>query len=425
MRLTPNADAFIACYPDWHRDVAQMIANDRTQATFGVFGRWGSGKSSACIAIRQALIEISTKRERYIGIIEINLMDVQHNRISNKIATTITDLVGRKPGPKLDSETRKTLSSMIASFFSFGAALAMGSTGQSPMPAEVAVAGGAAVGGVAAAGINKLLDVYSDQQDANAKAAAEQIVEDDQLVIIFDDLDRCYPDRAIHFLATVGEFFHEIHPKLRCNLVIACDPEVLARHAAHVFGISLTEGLESITKYVHAPLNIPIGFVDKHREAISHAIPTSLKQRELVINIVCWLIGIIPIRELLASIPQFVIWFNRYHNEYKADAQGDPPKFSGILLLLSVVSINVPSFLRYLVKQGKDDNVASTLQYLFTGVKQQETAGGTMVLLRFGPNVVESIAQRPDIIHASKILGIQGAEQELVRVLRIVGVYAK
>lgn len=424
MRLLPNADAFIACYPDWHRDVAQLIADDQTQATFGVFGRWGSGKSSACIAIRQALIELSTQRERYIGIIEINLIDVQHNRISDKIAATITELVGRQPGPKLDTQTRKTLSSIIASFCSFGSALALASTGQAPMGAEVAVAGGAALGGVAAEGISKLLDLYSAGKDEKERAAAEQIVENDQLVIVFDDLDRCYPDRAIHFLATVGEFFHSIHPKLRCNLVIACDPEVLARHAAHVFGISLTEGLEAITKYIHAPINIPVGFVGSHRETINKSIPINLRQRELVLNTVCSVIGAVPIREILVSIPQFLLWAKRYHNGNQSDEQRVLQKILSMLLLFSLISTSIPSVLRYIIKE---DAYPIVLRHLFSG-KELHDDGANVVMQQFGQSVVDALTLRPDIIRASKLLGLPEMEfhsTELTKILRVIGVYAR
>ncbi len=43
MRLKSNGLAFSQCYPDWVSDVTDLILADQTEATFGVFGRWGSG----------------------------------------------------------------------------------------------------------------------------------------------------------------------------------------------------------------------------------------------------------------------------------------------------------------------------------------------------------------------------------------------
>ena len=46
----PNASWFTYCHPQWTYDLATLLRKPGLHRSFGLFGRWGAGKSSACEA---------------------------------------------------------------------------------------------------------------------------------------------------------------------------------------------------------------------------------------------------------------------------------------------------------------------------------------------------------------------------------------
>lgn len=422
MRLLPNPTSFVACYPGWAQDVAKMIANDKTQATFGIFGRWGSGKSSACLAIQQALNQLSTVPGRYIGVIPIDLMDVQRGAIREKVQKQTADrLLVDRQGPKFSQSTVKKIVTYAKSFIGISAA---GAASSYDVDGDVATYAAAEFSNSMAMCLEAGLNQYTVDEGGDI---AQDLVAGDKIVIFFDDIDRCYPDVAIQLLATIGEFFHTIAPELKWNLVLSCDPEILARHASHVFGISITEGLESISKYIHVPIHIPIGFTPKHNDAIKEAIPESTKGSEQALISISKVVGVLPIREVLAAIPQFLLWMTRFLDTSIGDKRTalDQRKCLDYFFLFSLVSIGVPAIIRYLIK---DPNLESMLTQLFTGVRKTGMEGNDLMLERFGRNVLDALALRPDLVRASAVLGLNGttgSSTELSTVLRIIGTYSR
>lgn len=416
MRLQPDAEAFIACYPDWHRDVAQLIANDKTQATFGIFGRWGSGKSSACAAIRKALVEISTKRERFIGIVELSLSDIQRGAIAERMNAEILDMIGRKKGPKMKKETTRRLASLFGALAGglFGGIL----NAKGGVEGEIAAQAGSAAGTAVSTEIENFLDPITQNGDAN------DLIDGDQIVFIFDDIDRCYPDKAIQLLAMAGEHFHQMEPGINFNAVISCDPEVLARHAVHVFGVSQVEGFEAISKYIHVPLLIPIGPVRAHVDSISRHIPTNVHGRRCVVRAVIECVGIVPVREILSALPQALLWYQKYYAlplppHYPTNVRETGDEFC-VFLFWSIVAVHIPAIVRFMIK---DPASVGLLQKLFKGMAHQVDEGHDMVRERFGSSVVESVRLRPDLGRIAKAIG-SFSEPEMTRFFSIIGSYS-
>lgn len=412
MRLQPDAEAFIACYPDWHRDVAQLIVNDKTQATFGIFGRWGSGKSSACAAIRKALVEISTERERFIGIVELSLSDIQRGAIAERMNAEILDMIGRKKGPKMKKETTRRLASLLGALAGglFGGIL----NAKGGVEGEIAAQAGSAAGTAVSTEIENFLDPITQNGDAN------DLIDGDQIVFIFDDIDRCYPDKAIQLLAMAGEYFHQMEPGINFNLVISCDPEVLARHAVHVFGVSQVEGFEAISKYIHVPLQIPIGAVRAHEDSISRYIPANVQGRIWVVNAVIDCVGIVPVREILSALPQALLWYQKYFALPSTTPGKETGKEFRFFLFWSIVAVHIPAIVRFMIK---DPASVGLLQKLFKGMAHQVDEGHDMVRERFGSSVVESVRLRPDLGRIAKAIG-SFSEPEMTRFFSIIGSYS-
>jgi len=66
MLLSPNATVFSTCYSEWLVDVAQFIVGAPSGLTVGLYGRWGSGKSSACKALITEIYKLSASQKAYV-----------------------------------------------------------------------------------------------------------------------------------------------------------------------------------------------------------------------------------------------------------------------------------------------------------------------------------------------------------------------
>jgi hypothetical protein len=349
-------------------------------------------------------------------------MDVQRGAIREKVQKQTADrLLVDRQGPKFSQSTVKKIVTYAKSFIGISAA---GAASSYDVDGDVATYAAAEFSNSMAVCLEAGLNRYATDEGADV---AQDLVAGDKIVIFFDDIDRCYPDVAIQLLASIGEFFYTIAPELKWNLVLSCDPEILARHASHVFGISITEGLESISKYIHVPIHIPIGFTPKHNEALKEAIPENAKGRAQALISISKVIGVLPIREVLAAIPQFLLWMTRFLDTSDVDKRPplDHQKCLDFFFLFSLVSIGVPAIIRYLIK---DPNLESMLTQLFTGVRKTGSEGNDLMLERFGRNVLDALALRPDLVRASAVLGLNGttgSSAELSTVLRIIGTYSR
>ena len=54
--LKPNPDSFRKSYPEWVERTAELIASSAEGTTFGIFGPWGSGKTSASMALKNSIL---------------------------------------------------------------------------------------------------------------------------------------------------------------------------------------------------------------------------------------------------------------------------------------------------------------------------------------------------------------------------------
>lgn len=259
-----------------------------------------SGKSSSCIAIKESLISISRDQERYIGIVDMNLFDFQQGSLIAKVNTDTRSMIGKEgKGPKISKEN----ASRIASFFAkIGNAITGAKATSGGADPEMAKALGEGAEAATKALVEKGLEPLTTEPSLSK--SIDNNIKNDQIIFFLDDLDRCYPDKAVSFLATAGELFSEGIPDVRINLVIACDPEVLARHAAHIFGISMPEGLEAVSKYIHVPLSLPIAPTSGHRQTLKNIIPLRHRENTAILSLLEKTVGIVPVRELLSAIPQ-------------------------------------------------------------------------------------------------------------------------
>lgn len=419
MRLKPDGKSFSVCYPDWAKDVASLIVSDTTEATVGIFGRWGSGKSSAIEAVISVMPEVSTSKEKYVECFEINCLDLQQKVLLEKIDTRIRALIGRKKnGPVLSANRAKTISQYMGSavargtqWFANQKGIDDGTAQQISKVTECVTTAGLE------AGLQPLTESGASLKDL------QTVVDQAHIVWFLDDLDRCYPDRAINFIAQAAEIFSSpLDAQIKSSLVIACDPEVLARHAAAVYGISMAEGLEAITKYIHVPISVPVMSTKRHRDTFAPYIPDKYRSVLGINSTIEVLVGILPARELLSALPQVFMWYDRalkiapQKNWFKIE-NGQNYELFRHFLVWSLISINLPVVMRYLIK---DPECVSTFGHLLT-ISPLQDQGQDRIVANFGDLAVETVRLRPDLCCAVRKLAVNGTSQLGRFSLRIVG----
>lgn len=387
MRLAPNSESFSSCYPAWVQGVSEIIFSDTTGATFGIFGRWGSGKSSALDSIVRAMGAISTQKEQYVECIDINCLDLQLSTLREKLDTRIRDLIGKsRRGPALSAAQAKSIGSFVGSIFSAGLKVFNVAHGMDPGTAATVAAASTSV---VASGAERALEPLA--QGAAALSDLQSIVKDARIIWCLDDLDRCTPNEAINFLAQAAEIFASpVDKQIVSTLVVACDPEVLARHAAAVYGVTMAEGLEAITKYIHVPIFIPTMNTANHSAAMINHIPIEYRGDVSFCNVINSLVGVLPLREILSALPQAFIWY-----KLTPEGQKKTSNSNGLFRLLlwwSLVSINLPTIMRAFLK---DPECLLLLNQLFQ-ITEMNGVTGNKLVSSFGDLAIETIRVRPD-----------------------------
>ena len=420
MRLKADGKSFSLCYPEWARDVANLIVSDTTEATLGIFGRWGSGKSSAIEAIIGIMPEVSTSLEQYVECFHISCLDLQQEILLEKLDARIHAVIGRKiNGPVLSPSRAKMVSQYVGSAVARGVQLF---SSQKGVDAETAKQISKVTESVTSAGVETALQPLT-KPDAPLKDL-ETVVDQAHVVWFLDDLDRCYPDRAIGFIAQAAEIFSSpLNSQIKSSLVIACDPEVLARHAAAVYGISLSEALEAITKYIHVPILVPVMVTKRHRETFTPYLPDKYRSLDGINSSIEGLIGIVPARELLSALPQTFLWYERAtriapKKQWYRLENGQNIELFKLFLGWSLISINLPVIMRYLIK---DPDSVSSFGHLLKNLPLRDGGGRDHVVSNFGDLAVETVRLRPDLCSAVTKLAVN-ADSSLGKFsLRVVG----
>ncbi len=356
----PNPKTFAECYPEWVQDVARLIVAADPGVTFGLYARWGSGKSSACGALERSIYDAAHEKARIAVVVTLNAYALRQSpRAAAEVALS-RELDISVTSKKSDGRQVKALFDVISRFLP-------------PAVSATGVPGSTA----ASAAISVLAQTGSGLAGQRSDAEASRLVEDldaDKVIVFIDDLDRCRPDEALHVLAQCVD---PVAARV-ANVLIACDPEVLASHAASAFGVSRVAGLEAISKYVNVPLYLPTGITKAHSAAYErHVAGASIEMRDRLVAAAVQATGIVPVREILAALPQATLWALRtaaLHGDADALALAHPIFYTALLAVIlpeivRVAQISPESFniLSELVRKAAETEKTKLGAYPFTG----------------------------------------------------------
>ncbi|MFF7312722.1 P-loop NTPase fold protein [Streptomyces sp. NPDC008137] len=243
-----NDDAF--GFMPYVRVLHEAVAEaDPLPLTVGVFGAWGTGKSSF-LSLWQGIFDEGKDRTIWFN-------PWKYDRKVEVWAALLHTILA-------EMEQEERLREKVGR-------LARAATWLS-MRAGLGTAASLATGGVInGTHVNEILDTFSQADSEEyrqvnafehdfADAVNEFVGPDGRLVVFVDDLDRCTPDAAVTVLESLKLFLGES----RCVFVLALDLDVVAAVATKKFGEALAgapgyaaAGMEYLDKIVQLPFFLP------------------------------------------------------------------------------------------------------------------------------------------------------------------------
>lgn len=395
MRLLPDGESFKACYSPWLEYVASLIVRSDEGTSFGIFGPWGSGKSSACTALAKQIHAAAADARKIFQCVTVDafrLSTLSPGRQEEELLTLLRReiLFEEAPHPPTGRRTAyRFIKNIISPLFAAG--------GQ---PAAAAALGVLASAADEEAGHRGLASSIPDSPEL------------DRIVLLLDDLDRCDPREAIAVMASISG----VAAYDKTNVIIACDPDVLAAHVAATCGISKTSGRDVLSKYVHVPLGLPMGRSPNHGKALTQAL-VAANCSDLLREAALDSIGFVPIREILGAVPQAQLWLEalqRIASNPQVVAQLAP-----VCLFLAIVGNVVPVALR--VASGSLKGMLALRHiflpdsreraFPFLGQESEDVLRGRTDLLQLGDRVLSS-AKEDHFQVLISMLATQGAAPE-------------
>jgi uncharacterized protein YjbI with pentapeptide repeats len=273
----PSKDA-----PDFRSyasQLAEFIVNSNPRFTVGIYGGWGTGKTTLMEMIRNEL------KQKYSDNVETVWFDSwRYEReefsamvpLLRTIILSIEDRLEKIRNSGGEDKKRQVLSNLKDAFTKVGSAIIRNTTPNIGLKAGEVIDAGATLD------IGKIIDDYKSdgsfikgqeriyfhkhisehldeelQKIRYGKAGKEKgnVVYDFRIVIFVDDLDRCTPERALELLESIKTFF-DIEGII---YVLGMDPSTIDPIIKTKYGeYSKIDGMNYLQKIVQLPFQIPV-----------------------------------------------------------------------------------------------------------------------------------------------------------------------
>jgi hypothetical protein len=382
--LKPNPDSFRKSYPEWVERTAELIASSAEGTTFGIFGPWGSGKTSASLALKNSILRAARAPLQPAATLAFSYVDcsslafASDIEISSAVESELRRSRVTKPSPAL----AKTL----FTFFK-----GVGDLGKIAAHDPLNKAGMAAVSTLAGAGL---------QIEAGQRKPPPDVAKNIEKAFVFlDDLDRCDADAAWSILRHARRAL----PETKTVYVIVCDPVVLGHHISNALGVSLAHGFQAVLKYIDVPIKIPTALTDEHSESVESRIVEELSEDWALAEVARDAIGSIPMRDVLAALPQASLWLSRWDTNLRPNGYGAENKLKPIaevVFVFALLNTCIPNAAQAL-GSGKREwlDFSSALNSICSGLTGPRKESTESALHRqFGPIAEQVIGGRMDLV---------------------------
>jgi hypothetical protein len=393
-QLKPDSEQFAAAYPDWVEQTSNLIAKAEEGTTFGIFGAWGSGKSSGSKALQYAVsraVRAPLQPKSSIAIVELDCAGLKSDQPTG-IPTQVHGELARSGIFERNPELEK----WVFDFFRKASGIA-----KVAMPDPLSKTAMLAIGALAEAGQKKV------EKERKRITRPEMPLRIESAFIFLDDLDRCDAAAAWAILRNARSAL----PTARTVSVIVCDPVVLGHHVAHVLGVPLAHGFQAVLKYIDVPLKIPTAYTPSHVQAVRDRIDSNVSEDWQLKEVACEAIGSIPMRDILAALPQACLWLGSHNSSNLRPSGYDQHRvkqelkwITEVVFFIALLHICMPNAAQVMTS-GKRDG--STFSFDFNSLAQgltgnKSNSNESAIQHRFGAIAQEIIAGRMDLVRYSR-----------------------
>gem|GEM_PF-305167 len=255
--------------------MSEFIINSSPRFTVGIYGDWGTGKTTLMQLIKNEL------KQNYSNNVETVWFDswrYEREKYSamvpllRTIILTINDKLEKVSNSAAQDKKKQVLSKLRTTFTKVGSAILRNTN------ANVGINAGEALGAGATFDIGKMIDDYKSDgsfimdeervyfhkhisehlNDEFHKIRYDEngrLIYDFRLIIFIDDLDRCTPERALEILESIKTFF-DIEGII---YVIGMDPSTIDPIIRTKYGEKMKiDGMDYLQKIVQLPFQIPV-----------------------------------------------------------------------------------------------------------------------------------------------------------------------
>jgi hypothetical protein len=361
------------------------MAHSVDGTVFGIFGPWGSGKTSAVKAMQPQVLRAARVPLQATDTLATAYVDC--SGLASAADFEVSNLIHGELAQSGIVKRSSALEKGIFSYFRRGLEIAK----------IAAVDPVSKVGMEVATSLAKTGERIADQRQRSAFSESAPSIE--KAFIFLDDLDRCDANVAW----TVLRLSRRALPKTKVVVAVVCDPVVLGHHISHVLGVPLASGFQAVLKYIDIPLRIPTAPRESHRASIRSRLEPKISEDWRLEEVAYEAIGSIPARDVLAALPQACIWLESW------DARLRPGKYSGldkiksiseVVLFFALLNICIPNVAQ-VVASGKRDwlEFSSSFRAISHGLMgPMKDSTQSAIEREFGDIAQEVAAARMDLV---------------------------
>lgn len=407
-RLDPDSQRFHKSHKAWVERTSKLIENSEPGTVFGLFGGWGTGKSSAAMAVSERLM---VGGNNFALRVETPALVISSKGIEEFVALQLKQIEScfEDGSEGKESWSVKYLVGRISNYLISLASLA---SKAGPEDFALPLSAGMTVAGVAglhyAENEGKDEPRNGDSLEGFVTAAKRSAASDEndpegtewtgKVIVVLDDLDRCAHDEAWKILKGARILFGD--PRFR--VVVVCDNTVLGKHVSSALGVSVADGFAAVGKYIDVPLRVPrhpastAGDGRKYyKEKIDEVLGAFGSLPELSAAALDFAGGV-PFREVLAALPQAACWFQ------DAPPSGENTKgpIAEWVLTLSLIHSCLPNAFDVLTAalRIRGGDAATALLFSLVSMERLGDSSGEGVNA-FGEHVVATLNSRTGLMH--------------------------